>query len=254
MDFPLPISQDNLPRTLCLRKTIKKQAPACIHYPHQLYKIMHHTVSTTHTKTPFPWDQLYLAGMLLSVLLLCSGCQTQRPVAVSDRVIISPTRGCLVPGDVVRLSFSGATELNQIQKVRADGRISLPMVGEIVANGKRPGDLQRELATIYKPQLQNSEVVVSVESSAIPIYVSGCVNKPGKIVTDRPITVLEAVMEAGGFQSGFANPRKVIVLRNVNGRHQPCVVDLSGALKGRILDATYVNAYDVIYVPEGGLF
>ncbi|MCX6966246.1 MAG: polysaccharide biosynthesis/export family protein [Verrucomicrobia bacterium] len=191
-------------------------------------------------------------GLLIAALIVCSGCQTPRTVAVAipDRMIVPPTRGCLAPGDVVRLSFSGASEFNQIQKVRSDGRISLPMVGEIVAEGKRPGDLQRELATIYKPQLRNSEVVVAVESSSIPVYVSGCVNKPGKVVIDRPTTVLEAVMEAGGFQAGYANPKKVLLLRNTNGRHQPCILDLSAALKGRTMDATYVNAYDVIYVPE----
>ncbi len=196
-----------------------------------------------------PVRKLGLLGLLFSVLMVFSGCQTPKTIAITEHSI-SPTRGCLAPGDVVRLSFSGASEFNQIQKVRSDGRISLPMVGEIVADGKRPGDLQRELTTIYKPQLRNSEVVVAVESSSIPVYVSGCVNKPGKVVIDRPTTVLEAIMEAGGFQAGYANPKKVILLRNANGKHQPCTLDLSAALKGRAMEATYVNAYDVIFVPE----
>ena len=206
--------------------------------------------SASQKKSPNRKNWPALVGLLLIVLLVCGGCQTPKTVAISEHSM-SPTRGCLAPGDVVRLSFSGASEFNQIQKVRSDGRISLPMVGEVVAEGKRPGDLQRELATIYKPQLRNSEVVVAVESSSIPVYVSGCVNKPGKVVIERPTTVLEAIMEAGGFQAGYANPKKVILLRNVNGKHQPCTLDLSAALKGRVMDTTYVNAYDVIYVPEG---
>jgi len=202
----------------------------------------------TQKTTPFPRGWFYIVGLL--ILVLCSGCQTSRPIPISERLIAPTTRGCLAPGDVVKLTFSGASEFNQIQKVRSDGRISLPMVGEIVAEGKKPGELQRELAAVYQSQLRNSEVVVAVESSSIPVYVSGRVNRPGKIIIDRPTTVLEAIMEAGGFQSDFANPKKVILLRNTNGKHQPCTLDLSAALKGQTMDAVYVSPYDVIYVPE----
>ena len=199
----------------------------------------------SHSQKTTPW--FCIIGLLL--LAFCSGCQTSRPIAVSEQ-LITPARGCLAPGDIVKLTFSGAPEFNQVQKVRADGRISLPVVGEVVAEGKRPGSLQKELAAIYQPQLRNSEVIVAVESSSNPVYVSGRVNRPGKIIIDRPTTVLEAIMEAGGFQSEFANPKKVILLRNANGRHQPCTLDLSAALKGKTMDAVYVSPYDVIYVPE----
>ena len=210
---------------------------------------MHLTLSATQSKPPLLKNEFGILGFLLSVLLFCSGCQSPKTVAVVNQPM-SPTRGCLAPGDVVRLSFSGATEFNQIQKVRSDGRISLPIVGEMIAEGKKPGDLQRELCASYKTQLRNSEVVVAVENSSIPVYVSGCVNKPGKLTIDRPTTVFEAIMEAGGFQAGFANPKKVLVVRNANGQHQPLTLDLSEALKGKPMNATYVNAYDVIYVPE----
>ena len=202
-------------------------------------------------KLPAFKNGLQILGLLLSVLLYCSGCQSQPPRTVAIvNPSTNPTRGCLVPGDVVRLSFSGASEFNQTQKVRSDGRISLPMVGEIIAEGKKPADLQRELCDSYKQQLRNSEVVVAVENSSIPVYVSGYVNKPGKLLIDRPTTVFEVIMEAGGFQTGFANPKKVTLVRNVNGKHQPITLDLSGALKGKPMQATYVNANDVIYVPE----
>jgi len=209
------------------------------------------TLSATQKKFPVRMSRLgSIVGLLLSALLFCSGCQSPKTVTISDHSMGSPTRGCLAPGDVVRLSFSGASEFNQIQKVRSDGRISLPMVGEIIADGKKPADLQRELSTVYKSQLRNSEVVVAVENSSIPVYVTGCVNKPGKVVIDRPTTVLETIMEAGGFQAGYANPKKVLLIRNVNGKHQPSTIDLSAALKGKPMETIYVNAYDVIYVPE----
>lgn len=212
---------------------------------------MHLTPNSSANKTTFPRTIACLMGLLLAyIVLLFSGCQSSNKVVTVHERWVAPARGCLAPGDVVKLSFSGASEYNQTQKIRTDGRISLPMVGEIVADGKKPGDLQRELAALYKPQLQNNEVVVAVESNAVPVYVSGFVNKPGRILVDRPTTVLEAIMEAGGFQSGFANPKKVILLRNANGKHIPSTLDLSAALKGKAMDAIYVNANDVIYVPE----
>jgi len=192
---------------------------------------------------------IWISLLCLIAILLCCGCQSRRLAGVPENWT-APPRGCLGPGDVVRLTFSGAPEYNQVQKVRTDGRISVPIVGEVIADGKRPGDLQRELAGAYKSQMQNSEVVVSLENGAIPVYVSGYVNRPGKILCDRPTTVLEAIMEAGGFQEGYANPKKVLLVRKASGQHVPTTLDLSPALKGQSMCASYVSAYDVIYVPE----
>lgn len=68
----------------------------------------------------------------------------------------------LNPGDVVKISFPVAPELNQTQKIGTDVTLSLPLVGEVHAAGKSPGQLQTELATLYKPQLQDNEVLVTL--------------------------------------------------------------------------------------------
>jgi polysaccharide export outer membrane protein len=152
-------------------------------------------------------------------------------------------------GDVLRLTFPGAQEWNQIQKVRSDGKISLPMVGEITAAGKRVGTLQEELKDLYQNKLQNKEVLVSLESTSIPVYVSGAVGKPGKIVLDRNMTVLEAIMEASGF-TPRANPGRVVLVRQADGKHLTRTFDLRPALKGSPSEAFYLKPYDVIVVPE----
>jgi polysaccharide biosynthesis/export protein len=181
------------------------------------------------------------------VLLSFSGCETPSK-GPYPKQSISQTPGALAPGDVIKISFPGAPELNQLQKVRADGKISLPTLGETSVSGKRLGDLQKELTRRYESEIKNSEVVVTLEFSAIPIYVSGTVKSPGKIVLDRPMTVLEAIMEAGGF-GDFAKTKKVVVIRNVNGRHMTYVLDLTPALQGKPSEAFYLKAYDAIYVP-----
>jgi polysaccharide export outer membrane protein len=157
--------------------------------------------------------------------------------------------GILAAGDVVRISFTGAPELNQTQKIGSDGKLSLPMVGDVYAAGKRLRQFQDELSALYKPQLQNNEVVVTLESVVIPVVVSGEVRTPGKIVFERPATVLEAIMEAGGF-TDFGDPKRVSLIRLVNGAHHTQIFDLSPALRGTPTRATYVRAGDVIYVQQ----
>lgn len=185
-------------------------------------------------------------GVFLS--LLCVGCQEAPPPVVPKPAAGPAGAGLLAAGDVLKLVFPGAPEFNQLQKVRSDGRISLPLIGEVSVAGKTLGDFQAELAALYKSQLQRSEVVVSVEMSAVSVYVSGAVNKPGKILLDRPMTALEVIMEAGGFATDLANPKKVVVMRQENGQHQTFNLDYSPVLKGKPVQIFNVKAYDTIYV------
>jgi polysaccharide biosynthesis/export protein len=180
------------------------------------------------------------------VLLFCTGCTgTKNPT----HPLVSETPNFLNAGDVIKISFPGAPELNQTQKVGTDGALTLPLVGEVRAAGKSPGQLQNELATLYKPQLQDNEVLVTVETRAVPVVVSGAVLRPGKIVFERPATVLEAIMEAGGF-TPQADLRRVSIIRIVKGEHQTEIFDLRPVLRGLPFRAAYVSGGDVIYVPE----
>jgi polysaccharide biosynthesis/export protein len=180
------------------------------------------------------------------VLLACSGCQGPKKNPVQ---LTSQTPSYLVAGDVVKISFPAAPELNQTQKVGSDGSISLPLIGEVAAAGKTVGQLQVELARLYKPQLQDNEVIVNLDTRAVPVVVSGAVQKPGKIVFERPATVVEAIMEAGGF-TPEANLAKISLIRIVKGEHESQVIDLRALLKGKPTPAIYCSGGDVIYVPE----
>ena len=183
------------------------------------------------------------AGLLL---LFCAGCATNTGETLPQSAT-GEKPGVLTSGDTIKVSFTTAPELNQSQKIEPDGRVSLPLVGEVYAAGKSTGQFQGELTQLYKTQLQNSEVIVTLENVAIPIVVSGEVQKPGKIVFERPATVLEAIMEAGGF-TAYADPKRVSVIRQVSGEHHMQMVDLSQVLKGVPTRVMYVSAGDVIYV------
>lgn len=182
------------------------------------------------------------------IVSLFSACQTSsngngtgESVALTD-VILSA-------GDTVKITFGGAPELNQSQKIRADGKVGLPLVGEVKAAGKTLPALQNELIRLYKPQLRNSEVLVTLESGTGQVVVSGAVAKPGKLPFDRPTTVFQAIMEAGGV-SQYGNLKKVRIVRTSNGEQKSEVMDLTGTLKGRPSQAVYVRDGDVIFVPE----
>jgi protein involved in polysaccharide export with SLBB domain len=178
--------------------------------------------------------------------VLCASCQTPKTI---QKQLPAQTPGVLAPEDVLKITFTGAPELNQTEKIPSDGKLSMPLIGDVYAAGKTLGQLQSELTRLYQPQLQNSEVVVSLESRALPVVVSGAVQKPGKIVFERPATILEAIMEAGGF-TPMADLKKVSLIRNVNGYQRTQMFDLRPILRGVPTRATYVSGGDVIFIPE----
>src|SRR4029077_2344314 len=162
-------------------------------------------------------------GLIGFSVLLLIGCQSSKPSKAPLPLAQAPA--ALTVGDVVKITFPAAPELNKTQKIGTDGTLSLPLVGEVHAAGKTPGALQSELSNLYKSQLQDSETVVTVESRAIPVVVSGAVQKPGKILFERPATILEAIMEAGGF-TPEADLKKVTVIRIVKGEHEAQAFDM----------------------------
>jgi protein involved in polysaccharide export with SLBB domain len=186
-----------------------------------------------------------ISGLAAIFAFSCTGCQNYHGETLPSASGQQP--GLLSPGDIIKISFTTAPELNQSEKIEPSGKVSLPLVGDVYAAGKTTGKLQTELTQLYKTQLQNSDVIVTLETVAIPVVVSGEVQKPGKIVFERPATVLEAIMEAGGF-TPYGDPKRISVIRQVNGVQHTQIVDLSPVLHGVPTQVMYVNRGDVIYV------
>ena len=182
------------------------------------------------------------------VILFCGGCQTASHAPLPNQPV-ADTPVTLSPGDVIKLTFPGASDLNQSQKVRADGKVSLPLVGEVTAAGKTLPVLQSELVRLYKPQLRNSEVLLTLESGTATVIVSGYVSKPGKFSFDRPTTVFQAIMEAGGV-SEYGNLANVHLIRTVSGEQHTQALNLRSAMSGKTTKANYVRDGDVIYVAQ----
>jgi polysaccharide export outer membrane protein len=155
----------------------------------------------------------------------------------------APAAGLISPGDTLRLTFRKLPELNQTQRVRPDGRVSLLQVGSVKAAGKSLDSFQRDLADRYELK-SAGDLSVSMEDTHLAVYVTGAVGRPGKIVLDRPMTVLEAIMESGGFDRTTANLKKVSLTRSVNGRYVTKWMDLRDPSAG----GEYVQPYDMIEI------
>jgi len=161
----------------------------------------------------------------------------------------APNKTTLTSGDVIKFAFPGAPELNQSQKIRSDGKVNLPLIGEVDAAGKSIDTLQAEIALRYKPQLQNTTVLLTLESSVIQVVISGAVSKPAKLLFEQQTTVVQAIMEAGGV-SEFGSLRRVHLIRKINGVEYTQILDLSGIMRGEPIKPYYVRNGDVIFVPQ----
>jgi polysaccharide biosynthesis/export protein len=191
-----------------------------------------------------------LGAVGFAVLTALTSCQTDQVVAPVEPAANHSEAISLREGDVVKIAFPGAPSLDTTQQIRRDGKITLSPVGELAVVGMTPAELEKEVLKLYSAQLVSKEVVVTVVSSSFPVFVTGAVIKPGKILSDHPITALEAIMEAGGFDYTKANLKAVVVVRNEEGHVRNYTLNLKLALQGKQSEPFYLKASDIIYVPE----
>ena len=192
---------------------------------------------------------LSASTLALGVLLTGTGCEeptTSLPTQLDSR----QEAQTISEGDVLKIEFPGTPSLNTTQQVRRDGRISLGIIGEVIVSGMTPAALEKDLADKYASQLVSKEVTVTVVSSSFPVFVTGAVVHPGKIQPDHPITALEAVMEAGGFDNEKADTQAVVVIRKENGGTKNYTLNLKDVLDGKSGAAFYLKPSDIVYVKE----
>ena len=199
-----------------------------------------------------------LSVLSLFLMLALTGCQTgqfddnpPQPGVTNQPDVPKQTGSMLLrEGDTLSISIPGSSSLDTTQTIRTDGKIVLPLIGEVVAVGKTPEELQDELLKRYQPQVAAKQVIVNVQSESIPVYVTGAVLRPGPISVNHPISALDAVMEAGGFDFTKANAKAVVVVRQEKDRTLRYTLNLKKALAGSQGRPFYLQPYDIVYVPE----
>jgi polysaccharide export outer membrane protein len=182
---------------------------------------------------------------LIAAALACGSCQTPLPPLPDQPGPKTAVR--LSPGNSVKVTFAEESDLDQTQKIRTDGKVSLPLIGELTAAGKRLMDFQREIISRYEGKLDNPEVLVTLESGTATVIVSGFANKPGKVDFDRPKTVYQAIMDAGGV-SDYGSLRNIHLTRVINGEQRTETINLRPTVHGETTKPEYVQDGDVIYI------
>lgn len=193
----------------------------------------------------------FLALLGVALMLVVSGCGTTKKLAANPKPKSGqPESITLVEGDVVKILFPGAPNLDTTAKIRRDGKITLPVIGEIPVTGLTPYELERDLTNRYASDLVSKEINVTVVSSSFSVYVTGAVMHPGKIDSDRPITALEAIMESGGPDYSRANLKGVIISRKIKTGRDHYKVDIKSEINGTTSETFDLRPGDILYVPE----
>jgi polysaccharide export outer membrane protein len=151
--------------------------------------------------------------------------------------------------DVIAVEVWKDPSLSAKVPVRPDGKISLPMIGEVQAEGRTAGDLKSEITQRLKPMVEQPVVSVMVsEINAAKFYVLGEVAHPGAFPVRGQVSVIQALALAGG-PTEYADPRSVVVIRpGRNGKEARYKVDAKDVLAGHAR-ALPLEPGDTVYVP-----
>jgi polysaccharide export outer membrane protein len=155
----------------------------------------------------------------------------------------------LGPDDVIEVSVYQDKNFDRTVPVRPDGKISLPLIGEMPASGKTATDLQKEIAQRLKQYVADPTVTVVVKEVNSPkVSVLGEVKTPGMYKIKDRATLLDAIALAGGLTE-YAKKNKIYVLRvNSDGSARRIQLNIEDQIKGRRGDPFYILPYDKIFV------
>lgn len=136
--------------------------------------------------------------------------------------------------DVLAINVWKEPDISRSIPVRSDGKISLPLVGEVQATGQTPLKLEQEIAAKLKNYISEPEVTVIVQQiNSQKFNILGQVTRPGSYVITNSATVLDAIAMAGGFRD-FAKQKSIYILRqNPNGTQTRIPFNYKDVVKGQ---------------------
>ncbi len=192
---------------------------------------------------------LFFAMAVLSLGLVCA-VYGQLPAANSVPRAYGDSEYRLGPDDVLEVFVYKEPDLSTpTVVVRPDGKISLPLIGELPVSGKTATELQKEIAQKLVRFVSDPAVNVIVkEVNSAKVSVMGEVKTPGVYKIKDRATLFDALALAGGFTE-YAKRDKVTVYRvDFNGVQQRIPINVEEQIKGKTRDPFYVQPYDKIYV------
>jgi polysaccharide export outer membrane protein len=154
------------------------------------------------------------------------------------------------PGDVLDISVWKDETLTRSVVVLPDGKISFPLIGEVIASGKTVAKLKKEIEeklSAFVPDVILSFEVKQVNSMLI--YVIGRVNNPGRFLLNTNVNVLQALSMAGGL-TPFAKRDKIKIFRHEGDKTQIFKFHYDDVVEGKDLEQNIIlKKGDVVVVP-----
>ncbi len=191
---------------------------------------------------------------LISVLLLASGSWL---LAKGEQTKENPKSAAspeplyvIQPNDLLEIFVWKEPELTRKVLVRPDGRISFPLVQDLQAAGISPAELKTVIESRLKEYLSAPNVTVVVEQiQSYRVYVIGKVQKPGIQTIEKPVTVLQALSLAGGFQD-YAKDGEIVVVRKQSGENILFEFNYKDVIHGKKSEQNiFLRTGDVVVVP-----
>src|SRR5687768_10000583 len=154
----------------------------------------------------------------------------------------------IAPMDTITVKVFKMPDLSGDYEVDLTGQISMPLIGEVPAVELTTAELDRRLTEkLGERYLENPDVSVGVKASTRrSVTVDGAVNKAGSYPVTGPLTLIQAVANAGG-PSDEANARRVAVFRTIGGKRQAAAFDLVSIRRGQAEDPT-IYPGDIVVV------
>lgn len=200
---------------------------------------------------PGSWSN-WLVPVMLS-LAACSGTLPPPDPALSASA--SPTGEYLIgPGDTLDVFVWGQPDLSVTVPVRPDGRLSTPLIDDLVAVGKTPTQLAAEMEVVLSEYIRSPEVNVIVQdfvgTFGSQVRVLGQVVEPGTVPFRERMTLLDVVMEVGGLTE-FAAGNRARLVRVVDGSNEEFRVRVDDLVnKGRVEENIAMQPGDIVIIPE----
>jgi polysaccharide export outer membrane protein len=190
-----------------------------------------------------------IAALFLSLL---AGCSNPPPISSAPRVSSAPLYR-IGPGDQLQIYVQGKPNLSETVPVRPDGRISIPLVQDVTAEGKTPAQLATDIEKELKRYVRNPDVTVIVRSFQgtynNEVRIVGQAVKPQAMPYRAGMTLLDALTAAGGLTPYAAGNRAELVRRE-NGKQKAYRVYLGDLLNGNIEDNAPLQPGDTIIIPQ----
>lgn len=157
------------------------------------------------------------------------------------------------PGDEIEVAVPSAPELTRSLKVGPDGRVSLPLIGAVMAADRTAQDLEASLSAAYATRLRRPQVEIALKQAApLKIFVGGEVAQPGVYEMPGDIDAAQAIIMAGGLKPSARATEIVLLRRSAGGGAMMRTLDLRRAFTatGSARDRAPLRRFDIVYAPR----